>query len=84
MESYQSEEEVLLGETCIFRKGNGLLFNLKRQTVMECSPEHGTQCEVLEHGSLDAELAMIRELNRVTIAVNAEHQGNIYRGSTPN
>jgi hypothetical protein len=83
LESHQTAEEVLLGETCIFRRGSGLLVNLKRQTVMDCAPDHGTQCDVLEHATLDAELAMIRELNRVTISANAEHQGNIYRASTP-
>jgi hypothetical protein len=83
LESHQTAEEVLLGETCIFRRESGLLFNLKRQTVMGCSPNHGTQCHVLEHTSLEAELAMIRNLNKVTISANAEHHGYIYRASTP-
>jgi hypothetical protein len=85
LESHQTDEEVLLGETCVFRSpdDDGLLCNIKRNTLMQCSLNRPTQCEVIEHESVENELEMIRNLNAVTIAENAKHNGYIYRGSEP-
>ena len=85
LESHQTKEEVLLGETCIFRtlEGDGFLCNIKQNTVMQCSRNRATQCEVIERESVESELEMIRQLNDVTITENAKHGGYIYRGSEP-
>jgi hypothetical protein len=85
LESYQTEEEVLLGETCVFRSpdARGLLCSIKRNTILQCSRNRGTQSEVIEHDSIENELEMIRNLNAVTITENAKHNGYVYRGSEP-
>jgi hypothetical protein len=69
LESHQTEEELLLGETCVFRnlEGDGLRCNIKRNTIMECSFNRGTQCAVIECASLEGELDMIRKLNDVIL-----------------
>jgi hypothetical protein len=83
LDRYQSQEETLLGECCIYSYNQGIIFLPKKNFVLVCSPIIQTQCETMEHQSQDRELVMIRELNRLIIETNAVHGGHIYRSVPP-
>jgi hypothetical protein len=83
LDVYQTREEVLLGEDCVFSHGLGIICNIRRQTALVCSPEIATQCETLEHLSKEDELKMIGGLNAATVAAGAPYGGYIYRSTLP-
>jgi len=83
LNQYQTKEEMFLGETTGFRYGDGLIHNVRRHTVLECSPTIATACDVVKHSSEEEELKMIAGMNHATIQANAAHDGYIYRASTP-
>lgn len=85
LDHFQTREEVLLGESCVFRllDKEGFICNLRKQTVLICSSEIGTQCEAMVPTSKSHELKMIHGLNEATLTSNAAHNGHVYRSTMP-
>ena len=83
LDSHQSEEETLLGESCVYRYHGGVIFNIQKNTALTCSPRINTPCETLECKSKKQELIMVRELNKLTVKTNKANGGYLYRSTPP-